>query len=329
MVRIALIGCGTMGRTHLSGYEKIEAAKVCAVCDLDREKAAKASNNHDAAVYTDFKTMMEEEQFDVLDVCLPTYLHREYAVFGMKAGKHVFCEKPVALTVEDAEEMVRTARECGVKFSVGHVLRFFPAYINAVEQIQSGRLGAPRLIRTTRNQAFPQWSWEGWYKDYAKSGGPIVDLIIHDFDWILHNFGEAERVYAKSFNAAVKEQEHCMAVLRLKNGTIAHVEGSWAYPAGSPFRTTFEIVGTRGQVEFDNLDTSPVVKQTCENGVYRLDRYSPVPGLKEPYTAELNEFIGCVEQDLEPAVTGEEAVKALRLCLAALESSKTGQPVTL
>lgn len=330
MVKVALIGCGTMGRTHLAGYEKLKNVKVTAICDLDVQKAeAQKAKHPEAVVYTDFDAMMQQADFEVLDVCLPTYLHKQYAVCGMEAGKHVFCEKPIALTTEDAQFMLDTAKRCGVKFSVGHVLRFFPGYKNAVEQVKNGRIGIPRLIRTTRNQAFPQWSWEGWYKDYDKSGGPIVDLIIHDFDWIIHNFGSVERVFAKSFNGNIKEQEHCMAILKLKNGSLAHVEGSWAYPAGTAFRMTFEVVGTNAQIEFDNLESSPVIKHTNVDGIYHLDRYSPVPGTMEPYCAELNEFIQCVEKDLPPVVTGEEALEALRVSLAALESSKTGKPVTL
>lgn len=331
MIKVALIGCGTMGRTHSGGYTKIEDAKVVAFCDLNAEKAQTLADQHGAAVYTDFETMMEKADFDVLDICLPTYLHKQHAIAGMKAGKHVFCEKPIALTVADAEEMVRTAKECGVKFSVGHVLRFFPSYKNAIEQKDKGRLGIPRLIRTTRNQAFPQWSWEGWYKDYSKSGGPIVDLVIHDIDWILHNFGKVDRVFAKNYNGRVEEleQDHCMLILHLENGAIAHVEGSWAYPKGSVFRMTFEVVGTEGQIEFDNVASASVIKQTAPNDQHSIAYLSPVPGKNEPYCAELNEFIQCVRNNVEPIVTGEQAIEALRVALAAVESSKTGEPVCL
>ncbi len=97
MVKVALIGCGTMGRTHLAGYEKLKNVKVTAICDLDMEKAAEQQEKHpEAELYTDFDEMMEKAEFEVLDVCLPTYLHKQYAVCGMEAGKHVFCEKPIA-----------------------------------------------------------------------------------------------------------------------------------------------------------------------------------------------------------------------------------------
>lgn len=329
MVKIALIGCGTMGRTHAGGYLKIKEASVTAFCDIQKERSKKLAELHGAKAYESFEEMMEQGDFDAVDICLPTYLHKEYAIAAMNKGKHVFCEKPMALTVEDGMAMLDAAEANGVKFSVGHVLRFFPSYQQAREQIESGRLGVPRLIRTTRNQAFPQWSWENWYQDYSKSGGPIMDLVIHDVDWIIRNIGAVDRVYAKSFNGEVSGQEHCILLLRLKNGAIAHVEGSWAYPSGSAFHVTYEIVGTKAQIEFDNLSTSPVVKQTNVNGLYQSEACSPIEGIAEPYCAELNEFVRSVEYNLPLAVTGQEAIEALKAVLAGIRSSQTGQPVSL
>ena len=330
MVKVAILGCGTMGRAHLTGYAGMGNVRVTALCDLEEKRARERKKLcGNAAVYTNFAELLKKADFDVLDICLPTYLHQEYAVRAMEAGKHVFCEKPVALTLEEAQCMIDTAKRCGVKFSVGHVLRFFPAYRKAAALVESGRIGTPRLIRTTRNQAFPGWSWEGWYEAYEKSGGPIVDLIIHDLDWILHYIGKAERVFAQSFNGKVRGREHCMVILRLQNGCIAHVEGSWAYPAGTDFHTTLEVVGTDGQLEYDNLASAPVIRHANEKGVYRMQRFSPVQGQEEPCCAELAAFVRCVENNEPPSVTGEEALEALRVALAALESSKTGKPVKL
>lgn len=329
MVRIALVGCGTMGRIHASGYQAIANAQPVAFCDLSAEKAQVPASTHGATVYTDFDGMLREADFDVLDVCLPTYLHRDYAVAGMRAGKHVFCEKPIARSEEAALDMLAAAKAYGVKFSVGHVLRFFPNYAHAAGLAAAGRLGTPRLIRTVRNQAFPAWSWEGWYQDYEKSGGPILDLVIHDLDWIMHSFGDVKRVYALSLNGKVAGQEHCLLVLRLQNGAIAHVEGSWALPKGSAFHTAYEVVGTKAQVEYDSQKDASVVLETAPRGVHQAAYLSPVPDALDPYTQELQKFIDCVACDTAPAVTGEEALKALRVALAALESSQTGKPVTL
>lgn len=327
MVKVALIGCGTMGRTHALAYRNLRETQVVATCDIQVEKASSLAKELGAKVYGDFKDMMSHESFDVLDICLPTYLHKEYAVVAMENKKHVFCEKPIALTIIDGNEMVKVASDNKVLLSVGHVLRFFPNYKEIENDLNSGRLGTPRLIRTTRNQAFPEWSWNNWYQDYKKSGGPIIDLVIHDIDWIIHTIGPVDRVYGKSFGGRVKGQEHCILLLRLKNGAIAHVEGSWAYPKGAEFHVTFEVIGTKGQVEYDNLLSSPVVKQTCKDGTYHMQRLSPVNGIYEPYFAELYEFIQSIINKTPLRVTGQEAVEALRIALAGVESCTLNQPI--
>lgn len=327
MVKVALLGCGTMGRTHANAYRSIDDAQVVAVCDIQPEKGNPLAKILNATYYESFDSLMEKAKFDVLDVCLPTYLHKQYSVSAMKAGKHVFCEKPIALSEEDANLMVVTAEQYGVKFSVGLVVRFFPSYANAVNLVKSGRIGVPRLIRTTRNQGFPGWSWNNWYHDYAKSGGLEIDLAIHDFDWIIQNFGDVERVYAKNYGGTIPNQDHCMCILRLKNGAMAHVEASWAYPTGTAFRTTFEIVGTKAQLEYDSVSDAPLVKQTNQKGIHHVEYGNPMLGAKEPYTAELQQFIKHVKDDTRPTVTGYEAIKALRVALAARESARTGKIV--
>ena len=111
MKKVALIGAGTMGRTHCNAYLSIEDAKLVAVCDINEEKANMLCEKHGAKSYTDYETMISNEEFDILDICLPTYLHSKYAIDAMKRGKNVFCEKPIALTLEEAEEMTKTAKE--------------------------------------------------------------------------------------------------------------------------------------------------------------------------------------------------------------------------
>jgi predicted dehydrogenase len=249
MLEVGIAGAGMMGRVHCNSYKNVKGARVRAVCDPIRERAETVASSCGAAWYDDFDVMLENESLDIVDICLPTFYHKEYALKAIKAKKHVFCEKPVASSLEDARLMRDAAADGNVKLSVGQVVRFFPAYTRAAEIISDGKIGAPRLIRTTRTGAFPSTGANNWYDDASLSGGVLMDLVIHDFDWIRHNFGEVERVFARSlFSRGVKGMDHCMVTLRLKNGTIAHVEGSWAYPPGSVFGTTFEIIGTKGQI---------------------------------------------------------------------------------
>lgn len=330
MLKVALLGAGTMGRVHSASYKNIGGAALAAVCDIETEKARALADMHGARYYSNFEDMMSNEDIDVVDICLPTYLHKDYALKSMDMGKHVFCEKPIALKIEDAKEMVDKSHRQNVNFSVGHVVRFFPAYARASEIIKSGSIGTPKLIRTTRTGAYPSWSSDNWYSNYDLSGGPIVDLVIHDFDWICHNLGDVSRVYARDlYSKKLNRQDHCLITLRLKNGMIAHVEGSWAYPKGSIFGMTFEIIGTEGQIEYDSRESSPIKKHLeCGESV-NISIESPLFPDQEPYTAELQEFISSIIECREPKVSGADAIKALEISLAAAESARCGRVVFL
>lgn len=327
MICVALLGCGTMGRTHAHAYASLIDVKVVAVCDIRKDKADALSSFLGCSSYTSFEAMSEELVYDVLDICLPTYLHPRYAIMAMQSGKHVFCEKPIALNIEDAALMITKAKEFQVKFSVGHVLRFFPQYAMAVQQIKAGKIGDPCLLRTTRNQAFPGWSWENWYQDVKKSGGPEVDLAIHDYDWLLRNFGPVERVYAKSLGTMHPSQMHSLAILRFRSGAMAHVEASWALPKGSEFRTTFELVGTDGQLCYDSSRDCPLRTQRTSEVGSLVTYDNPLSDELNPYRLELSAFLDAVRKNQEPPVSGEDAFCALQLALAVKESAMTGRVV--
>lgn len=325
MLKVALLGCGTMGRTHSRAYNKMDDVDVVAVCDIREDFANTIGEALDAKVYLDFDEMMNSEEFDMIDICLPTYLHKEYAIKAMKQGKDVFCEKPIALTTSDARKMIDTAKEENVKFSVGHVLRFFPTYSAAAEKFNGNQLGSAKLIRTVRNQAFPMWSWNGWFSDYDLSGGPYVDLMIHDIDWIIHSFGSVQRVFAQSYIG--DKQDQSIALLRLDNGAIVHAESSWAYPQGAPFKMAFEIVGTHGQLEYDNQKDASILLQKTVDEKFTQNTSSPDDYFDEPYYAELRSFINHIKYNDELVVTPEQAYESLKVVLALKESSETKKPV--
>jgi predicted dehydrogenase len=318
-----------MGETHAHAYTSLEDAKVVAVCDIRSHHAEALASLLGCEAFTSYEEMNKKADYDVLDICLPTYLHSRYAIDAMKSGKHVFCEKPIALTLEDANRMVETAEENKVTFSVGHVLRFFPQYQTAADQIKACRIGTPALLRTTRNQAFPGWSWENWYQDLAKSGGPEVDLAIHDYDWLLCNFGPVTRVYAKNLGPKHPEQMHTLAILRFASGAMAHVEASWALPKGIEFRTTFELVGTDGQLCYDSSRDCPLKTQLGSDEEVSLFYDNPLSEEMNPYRAELAAFLHAVVHKTEPVVTAAEAIAALHIALAAKESARSGKVVRL
>lgn len=329
MVKVGIIGAGFTGGIHASSYAVIPNAELIAIADINVEKAKEVANRFNAKAYNSFQTMLNECKIDMVDVCLPTNLHKEYVLKAAKAGRHIFCEKPLARSIEDAEVMIEACKSVGIKFMVGHVVRFFHEFVRAKEIIEGGMIGKPGLVRTTRAAGFPTAS-QDWYADIDKSGGVILDMIIHDFDFLRWCFGEVERVYAESLTyKKVKRTDYALIILRFKNGIIAHVEGSWAHPAGT-FFTRLEVAGDQGLLEFDSRKATPIklaLKQEDRAFVGVAIPESPVE--EDPYTLELKHFIKCIESDEEPMITGSEATASLKVAFAALESAQTGKIVIL
>lgn len=326
MIKVGMIGAGTMGRVHRAAYERIDDVQLTTICDIRPEKARKLAGS-EIQVVTDYQEILQDSKIDVVDVCLPTYLHKEVVLAAATAGKHVFCEKPVALTVEDAQEMMEACEQAGVKFGVGHVVRFFPDYYRVKDLLASGRIGDPKVVRTTRGGAFPIWSEDNWYADHTKSGGVIIDLIIHDFDFLLWLFGAVRRVFAKTI-VGQEYLDHALVTLRFENGIIAHIEGSWAQPQGAPFSTAYEIAGTKGLYEYSKEQATPLLLRTVR-GEELATSVPESPLTLEPYTAQLQAFFQAVINDQAVPVSGQEAIRALEVALAARQSAQTGQVVWL
>jgi UDP-N-acetylglucosamine 3-dehydrogenase len=324
MFTVGLVGAGTMGNTHSRAYRQIPGARITAVCDIDEGKANKLASAWDAPVFASLEAMLKGGSFDAVDVCLPTDLHREAVELAAAYGKHVFCEKPIALTEEDASAMIEACKKAGVTLMVGHVVRFFPEYLAARRQVLSGKLGNLGVVRTIRSGAFPAWS--EWFKDESRSGGPLLDLAIHDFDYLRWTFGPVKRVFSRTLTDKMDGKEHSLTVLRFESGVMAHVEASWAYPQGAPFQTSIEITGSKGMALFDKGQSNSIVHYGKPNKQYGAPD-SPLE--KSPYALELEHFIDCVKNNKEPLTSGEESLESLRIGLAAFRSARTKLPVEL
>lgn len=320
-MHVALLGAGMMGQTHAQAYARMSRAKVAWVFDKDAERAERLANFLGAKATTRIEDVLEDQEVKAVDICLPTDLHRAFTEQAAAAGKHVFCEKPISISIEDAKAMVEACEKAGVTLMVGHVLRFFPEYDAARDAVAGGRLGDPKVIRATRASAFPTWGSDNWFADESRSGGPIVDLIIHDIDWIRWTFGEVQRVYAK------RTERYALVTLRLESGAICHVEGSWAHPQGSPFTTKLEIAGMGGLYMANNQSIVPLHIHRTEDGKYVHEADNPLPA--DPYQLELEHFYDCIETGRQPLTHGREAIRTLEVCLAANESARTGKVVTL
>lgn len=328
MQRVAIIGAGHMGKVHGAAYAQMKNAEPVAFLDNRPDAVEEMAKSFGAQSFTDFDEMMKSTSPDVIDVCVPTPWHKEFVLKAATAGKHIVTEKPMALSLADCREMIQAADKAGVTFMVAHVLRFFPEFVSAKAQIDAGAVGKPAVVRTTRGGGFPSASRD-WYADFNQSGGVVLDLIIHDFDWLRWTFGEVDHVFAKGLvEKGIPRLDYALVTLRMKSGVIAHIEGTWANPGG--FQVKFEVAGDKGMLDFQSREAVPLVVASKKSEGQGAGVAIPEsPTAQNPYHLELQHFIDCVQGGTKPSITPEDGMRAVEISLAALESIKTGAPVKL
>jgi UDP-N-acetylglucosamine 3-dehydrogenase len=306
-----------MGARHASAVTRT-GHELVAVAGRRQEAAEALASRYGARGTIDYRSVLADRSLDAVIVATPTHLHREYAVAAAEAGKHVFCEKPIALTLADGEAIIGACRKAGVRLGVGHALRYFPMYAMATDLVVEGKLGRPGVVRAARYNRYPMGGGN-WFADESKSGGVILDLNIHDFDWLRWTFGEVASVFTRIRSGP--QYAYALTVLRFDNGTIAHVEGSWAHGG---FRMAYEIAGSGGMVSFDSDKHLPLVvksRREAEAGPGVIIPDSPLA--EDPYVVQLKDWLDGRPMRLVP----EDGLAALAIGLAALESARTGEPV--
>ena len=247
MLKIGLIGCGFMGAMHANCYKNIEGAEVVAFADIRREKAEILAKGTNAVIYGDGKELIENANVDVIDICLPTFLHAEYALLAMEKAGYVFVEKPVALTAEEGEMMLTKSKETGCQLQIGQVIRFWDEYVELRKIIESGKYGRVVNANFRRISPRPDWGWKNWLLDAKLSGGAAQDLHIHDIDYVLSLFGKPNTFY--SIKNSVGEKNSYVNTIMTYDGFVVGVEGTWDLPVSHPFEATFRVVFEKAVVE--------------------------------------------------------------------------------
>jgi predicted dehydrogenase len=242
------------------------------------------------------------------------------------AGKHIFCEKPFCRSTADCKEAIAVAKKAKVKLFVGHVVRYFHEFEALKAQVEAGKVGTPGFVKIYRGGIFPGGPGS-WFANYELSGGVTLDCMIHDLDWIRYVFGEPQRIFCQALMRSKPEpMDYSQVTMRMKNGLIATVIGTWAHPAG--FQVKAEICGDEGMVMFDSND-APIssMKRQTESGPSMIVPGQPVA--KSPYQLEWEDFAAWLLENKAPRVTPQDAMKAVRMAEAALESAASGKPVRL
>jgi predicted dehydrogenase len=329
VITVSILGAGFMGGAHAANYAALgDRVRVKSVCARSEERAKRVADTVGAEALIDLDAAVSDPDVDVVDVCLPTGLHREAVERALAAGKHVFLEKPIALTLEDADAIVRAAGASDRLFMVGLVLRFWPEYVELQRRVAAGELGRPLSVSTHRLS--PPADWNEWMADTSQSGGVPVDLLVHDFDQMNWLLGTPRQVFARATGA------HVLALVEYEEAEGV-AEGSMRMPGSYPFSSNIRVLCERGVAEYA-FRAEPAPEGGNIGGAdpaARGLRLYPAGAEPEtvpvesadPWGPEIAYFVECVEQGREPAHgTGGQARDALRVSLAANRSLASGRP---
>jgi predicted dehydrogenase len=327
-MKVGIIGVGFMGSTHAAGWAETDAQIVGFLAETPQE-AQPLAEQYGAPVYTDLGALLEDS--DVIDICTPTHLHHPVAMQAAAAGKHIVCEKPLARSLDQARQMLVACKSAGVQLLVAHVVRFFPEYALAKAAVQDGQIGKPGVLRLSRGSFRPKKPAGNWFLDEAKSGGILLDLMIHDFDYARWIAGEVESVFAQKVTTQHPGAsiDYGLAILKHTSGALSHIAGAWAYPPPT-FRTHIELAGDGGLIEFDSADTAPILNLIARPSAGAPDVGLPSsPTSESPYTTQIKEFYRVLSGGGPLRVTAEDGLAAVQIALAAIQSAATGQAVAL
>ena len=338
MVKVAIVGAGFMGGMHAEVYRNLNKAKLIAIADSDLEKAQLLADKHKAIAYSSLEGLLNQEDVDAVDICLPTFLHKEYVLETARLGKDILCEKPIALTTEDAEQMIQAVKDAKVKLMIAQVIRFWPEYVILKNIYEAGKLGRLLSITLTRISPTPTWAWDNWLTDTERSGGALLDLHIHDTDYLLYLLGRPTSLVSRVTSGSLKHA-HIFTTFTFPDAVIAFAEGGWDMPDNFPFTMAYTASFEKGAVEFNsrNEKTLAIYRpgKEIEYPTAKLELEATVSGEGNiadlgGYFSEMKYFIDCLENNKEPGeATAQSARDSLEIALSEMESADSGKIIEI
>ncbi|MCI8993092.1 MAG: Gfo/Idh/MocA family oxidoreductase [Eubacterium sp.] len=334
-VKVCLIGCGRAGMIHAKSYAgNVKNAELAALCDPVAENLKSAQEEVEVPyIYTDYKEVMKNDEIDAVIVVTPTKFHHEIVLAAANAGKHVFCEKPMAVDEKECDDMIQACRQNGVKLQLGFMRRFDKNFRRGKELIDSGEVGTVTSLRSnTHGPSEPK----EWMFDVRNSYGPLGEVNSHDFDTLRWYAGcEVKKIHAIGHNfrsPEVKDRypeyyDTCAVLLEFENGIVGTISGAQYVKYGYDSRA--EILGTNGIVKVGTQKAYDVETVTEQQKTVSDSVNSWRTLFREAYVAEANSFIESIINDTEPEVTGHDGKMALRLVNAGLKSLLEKRPVEL
>lgn len=336
MINVAIIGVGGIAGGHIAAYQELENARLVALCDKVPERAQGKGRTITTNLetkeqqplevkkaYTDYRDCLADPEVEMVDICLPSDLHAPVTIAALEAGKHVLCEKPMALTVADCDRMIAAARINNRLLMIAQVIRFWPEYLVLKDAVDTGKYGKLRTATFRRISSVPLWTSDGWMTDPKRGGGVTLDLHVHDADFINYLLGLPREVYARGVFEKYGLAD-VMCEYRYDDDKVIFAESAWMPAPNVAFRMPFMAYFEKAVFDFSEHD----YKLT----VYPVDGEPFTPELSSigAMTAEIKYFIKCIEQGKQPAEAMPLSTReTIRMLMAEEESIRTGRPVAL
>ncbi len=326
-LRVGILGMGGMGWFHAARYGQIPGAQVAAIADvrperldarntvqINIENQAGPPDLSGARCFSTAEALIEQADVDVIDICLPSFLHACCTIQALESGRHVLCEKPMALNVEDADAMISAARKAGRKLMIAQCIRFWPEYRFLRQTIRQGVYGDLLSLNLYRVSGRPTgWGWQDWFSDPKRSGGLLYDLHIHDVDFVNSLFGAPDRIVAtgrRPERGSASEIIH--AIFQYRHGPQVSIHAGWSQ-AQIPFKAGYDAWFQKGYVRLDS-DHTPALAVYADPAVQKEQPASYTPG--DAYLNEIEYFIKCVRAGQEPLECPPESARDSLVLLA-------------
>lgn len=337
ILRFGLIGCGRIASRHTQSLSSLRGTQLVAVADIIDSRAQRFAKEYGTDSYTDYRHVLDRHDVDVVNVCVPSGLHAQIAIDAMDAHKHVIVEKPIALSLNDADRMMAKAQSVGVKLCVVLQNRYNPPMQDLRKLVDSGRLGKLLLGNATVRWYRPQEYYEdGWHGTWTMDGGALMNQSIHHIDALQWLMGQPESVFAYTATMAhrMEAEDIGVAVIRFKGGALGSVEGSTVtFPEN--LEGSVALFGERGSVKVGGTALNRKVlwkvdgELEHEKELLTREQLDPPSVYGFSHTAVIADMVAAIKNDRQPKTNGLEGRKSLALVLAIYESVRLGRPVDM
>lgn len=342
--KVALLGAGFIADIHIESYHRfVPDAEVVAVYTRDPKRARAFARKHGLArAFTDLQAAITDSGCDVVDVCLPNFLHHRAVVAAARAGKHVILEKPLALNLAEADEMIAACRAANVQLCYAEELCFAPKYERVRKLVNEGAVGRIFQMRQCEKHSGPHSDW--FYDINQSGGGAIMDMGCHGIAWFRWMLGGRPRVVSVQAHLQTglihgqrtRAEENSLVTVEFEGGAVGVAENSWAKHGGMDDRV--EVYGTGGVIYADLFMGNSALTYSRDGYGYAMEKAGSTKGwtftifeeaFNQGYPQELKHFIACIRADQPPVVTGEDGRAVLEIMMAAYASAGSGRKVKL